>query len=352
MFNKKILLTLGLLTGGLAQAQAQTKPQAAAPPAPRSGNPILPGWYADPEIAVFGSQYWIYPTLSAVVGDTYPPGEAVGERKSYAQQVFLDAFSSPDLITWTKHPHVLDTASVKWARRALWAPAIVAKDGKYYLFFGANDIQNDQQRGGIGVAVADNPAGPFKDLLGHPLVDKFENGAQPIDQFVFKDTDGKYYLVYGGWQHCNIARLKSDFTGFVPFADGTVFKSITPPGYVEGPVLFRRQGKYYFMWSEGDWTGPDYSVAYAVADSPFGPFRRAGKVLQQDLKIGTGAGHHSVLQVPGTNRWYIVYHRHPLGDTEGNHRAVAIDELHFDKAGAILPVKMTTQGVRAEPLTR
>ena len=77
------------------------------------------------------------------------------------------------------------------------SPAIAAQGSRYYLFFGANDIQNDQQRGGIGVAVADNPAGPFRDYLGHPLVDKFYNGAQPIDQFVFKDADGKHYLVYG-----------------------------------------------------------------------------------------------------------------------------------------------------------
>jgi beta-xylosidase len=312
--------------------------QKAAPSALKtSGNPVFPGWYADPEAAIFGSQYWIYPTYSA----------------KYDEQVYLDAFSSPDLVHWTKHPHIIDTAAVKWAHRALWAPAIVAKGGKYYLFFGANDYHPEKPNeppGGIGVAVADQPAGPFKDLLGHPLVGTIENGAQPIDQFVFKDTDGQYYLLYGGWQHCNIARLKDDFTGFRPFADGTTFKSITPEKYVEGPLMFRRQGKYYFMWSEGGWTGPDYSVAYAVGSSPFGPFQRAGKILQQDLKVGTGAGHHSIINVPGTDRWYIVYHRHPLGDPDGNHRVVCIDELHFDKQGHILPVKITTQGVSAQPL--
>jgi beta-xylosidase len=325
------------LAGALAcrAAVAQQPTQAA----PRSGNPIFPGWYADPEAAIFGSQYWIYPTYSA----------------PYEQQVFLDAFSSPDLVHWTKHPRVLDTASVKWAHRAMWAPAIVAKGGKYYLFFGANDYHPEKPNeppGGIGVAVADNPAGPFRDYLKRPLVGTIENGAQPIDQFVFKDTDGKYYLIYGGWQHCNIARLKDDFTGFIPYADGSVFKSITPQNYVEGPVMFRRQGKYYFMWSEGGWTGPDYSVAYAVGNSPFGPFERVGKVLQQDLKVGTGAGHHAVIQVPGTDRWYIAYHRHPLGDPDGNHRVVCLDELHFDKSGRILPVKITTQGVPAQPLKR
>ena len=338
MPSQKLFLALALLAGaGAAQAQAQ---RARPVPTPAtSGNPVFPGWYADPEVAIFGSQYWIYPTYSA----------------KYEEQVYLDAFSSPDLVHWTRHPHVLDTARVKWAHRALWAPAIVAKGGKYYLFFGANDYHPEKPNeppGGIGVAVADKPDGPFADYLGHPLVGTIEHGAQPIDQFVFQDKDGQYYLVYGGWQHCNIARLKDDFTGFVPFADGTVFKSITPQGYVEGPVMFRRQGKYYFMWSEGAWTGPDYSVAYAVGRSPFGPFERVGKVLQQDLAIGTGAGHHAVLNVPGTDRWYVVYHRHPLGDPDGNHREVCIEELRFDKAGRILPVKLTNQGVRAEPLSQ
>ena len=341
----KHALFVALLAAQTARAQPATKPPKTV------GNPVLPGWYADPEAAIFGRQYWIYPTFSAPVGFVYPANQAdPNTRISYQQQVFFDAFSSPDLVHWTKYSRVLDTARVKWAHRAMWAPAITEKNGKYYLFFGANDIQNDQQRGGIGVAVADNLAGPFRDHLGHPLVDRFYNHAQPIDQFVFRDGDGKYYLVYGGWQHCNIAQLNGDFTGFVPFADGTTFRAITSEGYVEGPVMFRRQGKYYFMWSEGDWTGPSYSVAYAVGDSPFGPFQRMGKVLQQDLTVGTGAGHHSVLQVPGTDQWYIVYHRRPLGDSEGNHREVCIDEMHFDNAGHILPVKITTQGVAAKPL--
>jgi beta-xylosidase len=327
---KAMLLAAGLLATGLVSHAQSTKPRT-------SGNPIFPGWYADPEAAIFNKQYWIYPTYSA----------------PYAEQVHLDAFSSPDLVHWTKHPNILDTARVKWAHRAMWAPAIVAKGGKYYLFFGANDYHPEKPNeppGGIGVAVADSPAGPFIDYLGKPLVGTIENGAQPIDQFVFQDKDGKYYLIYGGWQHCNIARLKDDFTGFLPMADGTVFKEITPEKYVEGPLMFRRQGKYYFMWSEGGWTGPDYSVAYAVGRSPFGPFQRVGKIMAQDPNVGTGAGHHSVVNVPGTDRWYIVYHRHPLGDKDGNHRQVCIEEMHFDAKGLIQPVKLTTEGVAAQPL--
>ena len=306
----------------------------ATPAASASGNPVFPGWYADPEAAVFNGKYWIYPTYSA----------------PYNEQVLMDAFSSSDLVHWTKSSRIIDTSAVKWAKRAMWAPAIVEKGNKYYLFFGANDIQNDHTVGGIGVAVSDSPGGPFHDYLGKPLIDKFHNGAQPIDQAVFKDKDGQYYLIYGGWGHCNIAKLKNDFTGFIPFEDGTVFKEITPKSYVEGPFMFYRKGKYYFMWSEGGWTGPDYSVAYAMSNSPTGPFERIGKILQQDPTVATGAGHHSILHVPNSSNWYIVYHRRPLTEKDANHRVTSIDKMTFDKNGLINPVKITNEGVKMDIL--
>lgn len=299
-----------------------------------SGNPLFPGWYADPEAIIFGKQYWIYPTYSA----------------PYEKQVFFDAFSSKDLKTWTKHSRIMDTSAIKWARRAVWAPSIIEKNNRYFLFFGANDIQNDQEYGGIGVAVADHPAGPFKDHLGKPLIDRFHNGAQPIDQFVYRDEDGQHYLYYGGWKHCNIVRLNDDFTGFLPFEDGSTFKEITPENYVEGPFMFKRNGKYYFMWSEGGWTGPNYSVAYAIADSPLGPFKRIGKILQQDPAIATGAGHHSVIRNSKTGQYYIIYHRRPLTEKDGNSRETCIEVMNFDEQGFILPVKITNEGVKKSRL--
>jgi beta-xylosidase len=138
-----------------------------------------------------------------------------------------------------------------------------------------------------------------------------------------------------------VARLNDRFDGFVPFSDGSVFKEITPEGYVEGPFMFMRNGKYYFMWSEGGWGGPNYSVAYAIADSPLGPFKRINKILQQDPAVATSAGHHSVMQIPGKDEWRIVYHRRPLGDTHRDHRVTCIDVMEFDAAGFIKPVKIT-----------
>ena len=298
-------------------------------------NPVFPGWYADPEGIIMDDEYWIFPTYSA----------------PYDKQVHFDAFSSPDLVNWTKHERIIDTTVIKWAHSAVWAPSIIKKEDQYFLFFGANDIQSNEEYGGIGVAVSDSPKGPYKDHLGKPLVDKFHNGAQPIDQFVFQDN-GKYYLIYGGWRHCNIAQLKDDFTGFNPFEDGTTFKEITPENYVEGPFMFKKDDKYYFMWSEGSWTGPDYSVAYAVADSPFGPFKRIGKTLQQNTKIATGAGHHSIIHNKDSDDYYMVYHRRPLDETDRNSRETCIDLMEFNDDGTIKQVVITNEGVKANLLKK
>jgi beta-xylosidase len=299
----------------------------------RAGNPVFPGWYADPEAVIFDSTYWIYPTYS----------------DEFDKQVFMDAFSSRDLVNWKKHERIIDTASVAWARRAMWAPAIVRKDNRYFLFFSANDVR-PEEIGGIGVAVADKPGGPFKDYLGKPLINEIANGAQPIDQYVFQHTDKSYYMIYGGWGHCNIVKLKDDFTGLVPFEDGKTFHEITPKDYVEGPIMFTRNSKYYFMWSEGGWTGPDYRVAYAIGDSPFGPFERIGTVLQQDTTVATGAGHHSVLKHPVDEKWFIIYHRRPLTQTAANSRETCIDVMEFDDQGLIKPVRITVEGVEATKL--
>ena len=317
-----VFVLLALVATGLPVA-----PAAAAGPdfsTAEAGNPFVDGWYADPDVAVYGNTYWVFPTTS----------------KTYAEQTYLDAFSSTDLVTWTKHPNVLTTASVSWATRAVWAPAPIARNGRYYLYFAANDIQNNSQLGGIGVAVADQPQGPYRDAIGRPLVSQFVNGAQPIDQDVFIDDDGQAYMYYGGWGHANVVRLNADMTSLGQFPDGSTYKEITPSGYVEGAQMFKRGGRYYLMWSEGGWTGPDYSVSYAIANSPTGPFTKLDKVLAQDAAVARGSGHNSVINVPGTDIWYIVYHRRPLSETDGNHRQLAYDRMTFNPDGTIQRITM------------
>ncbi|GGD81641.1 glycoside hydrolase family 43 protein [Paenibacillus nasutitermitis] len=299
-----------------------------------SGNPIFPGWYADPEARIFEGNYWIYPTYSA----------------PYEQQAFFDAFYSKDLVEWTKVENILKMADISWAWRAMWAPSPIERGGKYYYYFAANDIQSDDELGGIGVAVADKPEGPFRDAIGRPLIDKFHHGAQPIDPHVYIDDDGSAYLYYGGWGHCNVVKLNEDMISLDTFEDGEVYKEVTPELFVEGPCMIKRGGSYYFMWAEGGWGQPDYSVAYAISSSPIGPFERVGKILQQNPDIATSAGHHGMIQIPGEDEWYIVYHRRPLTETDRNHRAVCIDRMFFNEDGTIQPVQITFEGVQARPI--
>ena len=295
-----------------------------APSTPMSGNPLFPGWYADPEIHIFASRYYLYPTYSA----------------PYGEQTFFEVWSSSDLTGWRSEGRILDFADVPWStNRAAWAPSAIERGGRYYLYFSAGD------GAGLGVAVADHPAGPFRDALGRPLVSEYPHGAQPIDAHAFLDDDGQAYLYFGGWRHAVVARLNEDMVSL----DGD-FLEITPENYVEGPFMLKRKGVYYFMWSEGGWTDSSYAVAYAKASSPLGPFTRVGRILENDPAVGLGAGHHSALCLPGTDDWYIAYHRRPLAETDGNHRVVCLDRMYFNEAGDILPVVLTHGGVPARSL--
>jgi GH43 family beta-xylosidase len=329
--NKRFRITAAALSTLLISSVSAAPSSGASPANPvpdystaEAGNPFVEGWYADPDVAVYDNTYWVFPTSS----------------RPYAEQTYLDAFSSPDLVHWTKHPNVLTTAGVSWASKAVWAPAPVQRNGKYYLYFAANDIQSNSELGGIGVAIADKPEGPYTDAIGKPLISQFVNGAQPIDQDVFIDSDGQAYMYYGGWGHANVVKLNGDMTSLGQFSDGSTYKEITPSNYTEGPQMLKRNGKYYLMWSEGYWGGPDYSVSYAMSGSPTGPFTRIGKVLSQDAAVARGSGHNSVLNVPGTDIWYIVYHRRPLSRTDINHRQISYDRMSFNADGTIQPVTM------------
>lgn len=338
-----VLSFVGLAACSAPQEQQQTSREAVV----LAGNPVVEGWYADPEGIIFDDTYWIFPTYSA----------------RFEAQVFLDAFSSKDLVTWQKHERIIDTSRVKWAHKAMWAPSVIKKDSLYFLFFGANDLQTPESKwwnpainkigevGGIGVGVASRPEGPYEDYLQKPLIGAVYNGAQPIDQFVYLDSDGEYYMLYGGWGHCNIVRLAPDFRSLLPFEDGTLAKEITPEGYVEGPVLFKRRDWYYLMWSEGEWGDHTYQVAYGKSKSLMGPFSKIATVLAADTAIATGAGHHSVINLPNTDEWYMVYHRRPIPNEDRDHRVTCIDRMHFDKKGNILPVRMTFEGVERRVLS-
>ena len=292
-------------------------------PAPTSGNPLFPGWYADPEIHCFGGKYYLYPTVSC----------------PYEEGTFFECWSSDDLTHWRNEGVILDLADVRWSTRyAAWAPSVAECDGRYYFYFSAGD------GAGIGVAAADSPTGPFRDALDIPLVSGYPHGAQPIDAHCFQDDDGEAYLYFGGHGKCIVALLNPTMCSF-----RSPFRDITPvPEYKEGPFMVKRRGKYHLMWSQGSWVNESYQVAYGTADSPYGPFLPAGKVLENHPDVATSAGHHSVMRLPGTSdEWVICYHRRPLTETNRFHRVVCLDRLEFRADGSIAPVVLTHEGVPA-----
>ena len=298
-------------------------------------NPILPELHADPEVLADGGRYYIYSTTDGVPG-----------WGGY----YFTCYSSKNLRQWQYEGIVLDLKrDTRWARGNAWAPAIERKNGKYYLYY-----SGDQgERKAIGVAIADSPTGPFTDF-GRPIVDSRPQGVrggQQIDVDVFTDDDGQSYLYWGNGYMAG-AKLNPDMTSI----DTTTITVLTPRGgtlqdyaYREGTYVFKRRGIYYFLWSVDDTGSPNYHVAYGTSTSPLGPIRVAQEpvILQQrpDERI-YGPAHNSVLQVPGTDKWYIVYHRiNPAyldkDDGPGFHREVCIDPMEFEKDGRIKPVTPT-----------
>lgn len=285
-------------------------------------NPIVSGWYADPEARFYNDKYYIYVTISDPV---------------YQNQLNIAAFSSSDGFSWEKHPNIICMEEFPHIHRAVWAPSVIRKDGKYYLIFASNDIQSDDETGGLEIAVSDSPDGPFHKHCSR-IVDKFINGAQPIDAHFFKDTDSTIYLYYGGWSHCNVAVMNKTMDGFVCLPNGKLFEEITPPDYVEGPCMLKHDGRYFFMWSSGGWGDGSYRVNYCPADTPFGPFNSRTTILKSRPPLAEGPGHNGYIQ--NGDELKIVYHRRIIGDTNPGHRVLCIDDMVI-KDDKILPVVMT-----------
>lgn len=291
--------------------------------AQQMNTPVLPGYNADPNIVRFGDTYYIYATTDGFAG--------------WSSSTFR-VWSSKDLVHWHEGPVILDLGpDVSWADSRAWAPTIAAKDGKYYFYFCADAK--------IGVAVADSPTGPFKDS-GKPLIAANPDGGQAIDPAVFTDDDGRSYLYWGNG-NAYVVPLNPDMTSFDP----SRIEHITGlDGFREGIFMNKRNGVYHLTWSIDDTRSENYRVGYATATSPMlDGLQNHGVILQKDPSLGIlGTGHSSIIQVPGTDQWYIAYHRFAIPDGDGTHREVTIDRLRFGPDGLIEPVVPTLHGV--EPL--
>ena len=303
--------------GGTAQAGAGGQAGSSGPTVGTPHNPVLAGYNADPQVALFDGKFYIYPTTD---------GFANWGSTSFR------AFSSNDLVEWKDEGVLLELGKdVTWAPARAWAPGIARKNGVYYFYFSA-DVQ-------IGVATSSTPTGPFKDALGKPLIKTAEFGGQSIDPYAFVDDDGRAYLYFGSTSAGgHVVELGADMVSL----RGTP-QQIVISGFREGSAAFKRNGIYYFMWSEDDTRSENYNVAYGTGSSPFGPFTKAAvnPILEKNTALGIlGTGHHSVLALPNGD-YYIVYHRFAIPDGDGTHREVCIDRLYFNPDGSIVPVVPT-----------
>ncbi|MBD1434682.1 family 43 glycosylhydrolase [Sphingobacterium sp. DN00404] len=295
-------------------------------------NPIITGYYADPEIIYSqkDKKYYLYPTSDGFM-------EWSGH--------YFKTFSSENLVDWKDEGVILDLAKdVPWAREKAWAPCIIEKEKNgvykyYYYYTGA---------GKIGVAVSDEPTGPFIDS-GKPLVDwkpeDINRGAE-IDPDIFHDpVSGKDYLYWGNG-YVAVVELNDNMVSMKK----ETLQTFSLPRFREAVEVFYRNGIYYFLYSENDTRSEDYRVRYAMSKSPTGPMEipEDNLILAKVSKKGIyGTGHNSVLQVPGTDEWHIVYHRFSrpngidMGRAAGYHREVCIDRLEFNDDGTIKKVVPT-----------
>ncbi|MFV0289553.1 MAG: family 43 glycosylhydrolase [Mangrovibacterium sp.] len=299
-------------------------------------NPIIKGYYADPEIIYSekDQKYYIYPTSDGFYN---------------WRGTYFEAFSSTNLKDWNNEGVILDLPrDISWANERPWAPTAIERkiNGSYrYFYYYTAD-------GNIGVAVSDSPKGPFTDPLGKPLIDFKPEGVSRgavIDPDIFHDPiSNKYYLYWGnGFVGC--VELNDDM---ISIKQKTMQRDMRPDAsYREGLDVFFRNGKYYFLWSEDDTRSENYKVRYAYSDSPTGKLTipKNNIVIQKRLEDGIfGAGHHSVFKKQNSNdEWYIVYHRFrrpnavKMGRSGGYHREICMDKLEFSEDGTIKEVYPT-----------
>jgi len=288
------------------------------------GNPLIPGYFADPTVKKFGDTYYIYATTDGN-GGGYGPS-----------QVWM----SKDFVNWSLQ-------DMNWpTTRYYWAPDVTkGNDGKYYLYY-CQPVE-------IFGASSSSPVGPWTSLLpeGKPIVPNFlVPNVITLDGQTFKDDDGKFYMYWGTWgiypdHGCGVGLLNEDMKSFSKLAQipNTVAKD-----FFEAPFMFKRNGIYYLTYSSGRCEDGTYRVQYVMSKTgPMGPFTygKNNPILATNADGSVhGPGHQSVLQEG--NAFYMVYHRHNNPNSEGGfHRQIVADQMQFDSDGNILKIEPSHNGI-------
>ena len=321
--------------------------------------------------------------LPVSLGDPYILKCTDGNYYMYGTSENLNgfkAYSSKDLHKWEERGVVLaGDENNSWGKDCFWAPEVYERDGRFYLWYSANwkyNPKDEKENFRIGVAVADSPIGPFKDLHDKPI---FDPGYPIIDaNLYFDDQNHRVYLYYSrccykhpveseiselakanGWfdeieeSWIYGVEIEPDFSATI----GEPQMMLRPPlsindsqsewesrsvknkeinrRWTEGSFLFKESGIYYMVYSANYFGGEDYAVGYATAKNPLGPFEKAGNnpVLQKNTVGGgivTGTGHNMVLTLPNKQK-LCVYHART--DSSGNKRIVFMDKLTIEKDG-------------------
>ncbi len=324
----RILLLAGILfLNSCVQKEKTTVPQ-------NIGNPVLPGWFADPTIKKFGDVYYIYATTDNEMLASGAP----------------TVWYSSDLKNW--YNYIMEIPSLNAVTlRNFWAPDIVeGDDGSYYLYFG-----NCQAGCHIYGYVSDTPVGPWKKLDEDDTPVIAHNypipGFPSLDAQFFKDDDGTIYAHWGTWVHYNsgyaVGILNSE--NMAEISNGKNIPLEQTPNPFEAAYLMKKGDKYILMYSAESCHNETYKVLYSFADSPYGPFTpgKNNPILQtNDAETVHGPGHHSVLQ--NGDDYYIVYHKHDYPFTAGGMaRQVCIDSMIFENDSTIKAVVPTLNGIHS-----
>lgn len=289
-------------------------------------NPIIHNQFtADPTARVFNNKVYLFPSH-----DIPAP---IGQRQDWFCMEDYHVFSSEDLTEWTDHGVILSQQDVPWGKPdgySMWAPDCVFKNGKYYFYY--PNAPREGRGFAIGVAIADQPEGPYT-----PKKESIR-GVGGIDPCVLIDDDGAAYLYWSG-MGIRGGRLKENMT---ELENGSQVMEGLPEGFKEGPFAFKRKGRYYltFPWVRKD-QGTE-TLAYAMSDSPLGPWQFKGLIMEEhDNRCWTN--HHSLVEYKG--QWYLFYHRNHYSPNMDKRRSACIEKVSFNADGTIQEVKQTLRGV-------
>lgn len=297
-----VILAIASFAPALCRAQIAPEPRASS-----FANPLdLKG--ADPDVLLDNGVYYLYSTSF--------PGRGFG------------VWTSKDLARWQFKGLAYQKTDGGWAQRDFWAPCIIKSGARYLLYYNAQpqDAQEGSARAHrICVAEATSPLGPFKDVAA-PLYDP---GDMVIDAHAFVDSDGKGYLYFSNGS-ISVVPLDKTLTKVV----GPATLCLEPTQewekkWNEAPYVVRRGNKYLMFYSSPGYDMPEYSVAYAVADSPTGPWLKPlGAPVLSRTNLVSGPGHNAITTSPDGKETFIVYHTHQQL-RGGDDRQIAADRIRY-----------------------